>query len=161
VPAGDGDVERQQDDGRGVDGHRRRDLVEGDAIEQGSHVFDGIDGDAHLADLARGKRVVGVVADLRREVERDAEAHHPLRQEVAVAAVGFGGCRESRVLPHRPRTAAVHRGLYAAREGEGAGLADVGSRVGACEVVGGSEKAGLGAGRHAVAAILRSNAPVS
>ena len=63
------DVEREQDGGGGVDGHRRGDAVEGDAGEEALHVFEGIDGDSYLADFADGHGVVGVVADLRGQIE--------------------------------------------------------------------------------------------
>ena len=53
-------------------------------------------------------RVVGVVAELRRQVERDREARLPLLEQVAVALVRLLRRREARVLPHRPRPAAVH-----------------------------------------------------
>ncbi len=43
---GGADVEREQDRRRRVDGHRRRDLVEGNPGEQVDHVVEGVDGDA-------------------------------------------------------------------------------------------------------------------
>ena len=103
LPLADRDVERQQDDRRRVDGHRRRHLVERDAVEQRRHVLERVDGHADLADLAGGQRVVGVVAHLRRQVEGDAQARLALRQQVAVAAVGLRRRGEPGVLPHRPR----------------------------------------------------------
>ena len=105
LPLADGHVERQQDDGGGVDGHRRRHAVERDAVEQRRHVVDRVDGDADATDLARGQRVVRVVADLGRQVEGDAEAAHALGQQVAVALVGFRRGPEPGVLPHRPEPA--------------------------------------------------------
>ena len=134
LPARDRDVERQQDDGRGVDGHRRRHPVERDALEQRRHVLDRVDGDADSADLAGRQRVVRVVADLRRQVEGDAESGHALGEQVAVAAVRLGGGPESGVLPHRPGPAAVHRRLDAAGEGELHRGTHVGVRVDADEV---------------------------
>ena len=53
LPLADRDVQREQDDRRRVDGHRRRDLVERDAVEERGHVFDRIDRDADPADFAR------------------------------------------------------------------------------------------------------------
>ena len=53
----------------GVDGHRGGDVVERDAGEEAFHVFDGVDGDADLADFAEGHGMVGVVADLGRQIE--------------------------------------------------------------------------------------------
>ena len=118
LPPRHGDVERQQDDRRRVDRHRRRDAVERDAVEQRRHVLDRVDRDADAADFARGQRVVGVVAHLRRQVEGDAQAADALREQVPVARVRFGRRAEPGVLPHRPQPAAVHRRLDAARERE-------------------------------------------
>ena len=66
----------------------------------------------------RAERMIGVVADLRRQIERDAQAHDALVEQVAVAAVRLGGRAETGVLPHRPRPAAIHRRLDAAGERE-------------------------------------------
>ena len=118
LPPRDGDVEREQDDGRRVDGHRRRDAIERDAVEQRRHVLDRVDRDADPADFARGERMVRVVAHLRRQIEGDAQAADALREQIAVARVRFGGGAEPGVLPHRPQPAAVHRRLDAARERE-------------------------------------------
>ncbi len=67
--AGGGDVEREQDAGGGVDGHRGGDGVERDVGEEALHILDGIDGDADLADFPDGHGVVGVIADLGGEIE--------------------------------------------------------------------------------------------
>ena len=72
-----------------------------------------------------GQVVIAVVADLRRQVERDAQAADALRQQVAIALVGFGRGPEAGVLPHRPQPAAIHRRLDAAREGKFAGKGKV------------------------------------
>ena len=53
LPPRDRDVERQQDRRGRVDGHRGGNFRQLDAVEQALHVFDGIDGDADLADFAR------------------------------------------------------------------------------------------------------------
>jgi len=52
--------------------------------------------------LARGERMVGVVAHLRRQIEGDAQAADALREQVAIARVGFFRRGEAGVLPHRP-----------------------------------------------------------
>ena len=57
--------------------------------------------------------MVGVVAHLRGQIERDAQAVDALGQEVAIAGVGFGGGSKSGILPHRPEPAAIHRRLDA------------------------------------------------
>ena len=121
----DDGVHRDEHGRRGVDGHRGADLVERDAVEHRLHVGERVDGDADLADLALGERVVGVVAELRREVEGDGEAGLALAQEELEALVGLLGGAVAGVLADRPEAAAVHVGLDAAGEGVLAGIADV------------------------------------
>ena len=58
-----------------------------DLVEQLAHVAQVHDGDANLADLAPGQRVVGVVARLGREVERDRQAGLAFGQVRAVELV--------------------------------------------------------------------------
>ena len=67
-------VQEQQDRRGRVDRHRRRDLVERDALEDPAHVVDRVDRDAGAADLALAQRVVGVAAELGRQVEGHREA---------------------------------------------------------------------------------------
>ncbi len=126
---GRGDVEREQDAGGRVDGHRGGDGVERDALEEALHVFDGVDGDADLADFAEGHGVVGVVADLGGEIEGDGEAGGAVGEEEFVAAVGLLGVAHAGVLAHGPEAAAVHGGLDAAGVGVLAGVAEVAVRV--------------------------------
>ena len=71
---GDRDVERQQDRGGAVDREAGADLVERDAVEQDLGVGERVDRDADPADLLLDLGVVGVVAALRRQVERDRQA---------------------------------------------------------------------------------------
>ena len=71
---GDRDIERKENDRGRIDRHRRRHVIQRDAVEQRRHVFERVDGDADPADFTGGKRMVGVVAHLRRQVERDAQA---------------------------------------------------------------------------------------
>ena len=115
-------VEQEQCAGRGVDRHRRRHLVERDAVEQRPHVVDRVDRDADLADLAVSHRVVGVVAHLGRQVEGDRQAAGAGLDQPVVALVGLRGGAEPGVLAHRPRAAGVHRRVDATGEREGAGL---------------------------------------
>ena len=49
----DGDVEREQNRGGGINGHGGGDGFERDAVEERLHVFEGIDGDADFADFAQ------------------------------------------------------------------------------------------------------------
>ena len=144
---GDDLVGQQQDGRRGVDRHRRRDLVQRDAVEQGPHVVDRVDGHADLADLARCERVVGVVAHLRRQVERDRQAGLAGAEQLVVAGVGLRGRAEPGVLAHGPGPAGVHRRVDAAGVGILPGGTDqggvgTGARLGVVE--GGERTSGLG-----------------
>ena len=154
----DGDVEGQEDGGRGVDGHRRADLVEGDALEEDLHVGEAGYGDARAPDLARSEGVVGVVAGLRREIEGDAETGLAMFEEVAVAGVGLLGRGEAGVLAHRPDAPAVHVGLDTAGVGVLAGVSECVGVVEAPEVFGGVDGIDLdaGVGLEAVAALPES-----
>ncbi len=133
-------VQRQQNDRRRVDGHRGRDAIERDVVEQRRDVFDRIDGDADLADFAGGQRMVRVVSHLRRQIEGDAQPADAVGKEVAVSLVRFLRGREAGVLPHRPQPAAVHGGLDAASERELAGSAEIGGRIPAGEVIGRADR---------------------
>src|SRR4051812_17689518 len=59
---------------------------------------------------------VGVVAHLRRQIERGREPRLARLEQVVKPLVGLFGGPESRVLPHGPEAAAVHRRLHPARE---------------------------------------------
>ena len=118
-----GDVEREQDRRRRVDGHRRGHALQRDPVEQLAHVLDGGDGHADLADLALGHRVVGVVADLGRQVERHREPARAGRQQGVVPLVRRLSRREAGVLAHGPEPLAVHLGVDAAGVRELAGRA--------------------------------------
>jgi hypothetical protein len=123
--ARNGHIEREQDARRGVDGHRRRDVVERYAVEEALHVLDGIDRYADFADFAEGEGLVGVVADLRRQIEGDRKALSPLLEKEFVTVVALFCVAHAGVLAHGPEPAAIHGGLNAAREGKFAGEAEV------------------------------------
>jgi hypothetical protein len=108
------DVEAEQDDGRPVDGHRRRDLIERDPIEQRLHVGETGDRNARLPDLTLRPRVIGVVAHERREIERRREARLPMLEQELEARVRVGGTAEPGELPHGPQLPAVTRRVDAA-----------------------------------------------
>ena len=118
-------VQQQQARRRRVDRHRRRHLVERDAVERRAHVVDRVDRHARAPDLAQAARVVGVQAQLRRQVERHRQPRRALREQVAVALVRLLRRRVARVLAHRPRLLAVHLAVHAARVRELARLAQV------------------------------------
>ena len=117
-------VEQQQHRGGRVDRHRRRDLVERDAVEHPPHVVDRVDGDAGAADLALAERVVGVAAELGGQVEGHRQAGRAVVDQVVEALVGLLGGRVAGVLAHRPAAVAVHPLVDAAREGVLARLAE-------------------------------------
>ena len=118
------DIERQQNRGRGVDGHRGGNLGQFDAVEKALHVFDGIDGHADFSDFPDGQRMVGIQADLRGQIEGDGEPGGAVGQQIFVALVGFLGVAHAGVLAHGPEPSAVHGGLHAAGERIFAGIAD-------------------------------------
>jgi len=102
-------VHRQQDDGRGVDRHAGRDLVEWNPLEDGLEIRQRVDGDAGFADLAGSHRGIRVVAHLRREIERHREARRALVDQIVEPLVCFAGGAHPRILAHRPQSTAVHR----------------------------------------------------
>ena len=133
--AGD-DEAREHGQHRAVHRHRHRHLVERDAVEEDLHVLDRVDRDAGLADVADDARVVAVVAAVRREVERDRQAHLPGGEVLAVEGVRLLGGREARVLADRPRPVRVHRRprapherLEAGQPADGLEPLEVGRRV--------------------------------
>ncbi len=101
-------VKKEEQCRRRVDRHRRGDVAQGDLVEEQLHVGDRVDRDARAPDLADGPRVVGVVPELRREVEGDRETRLSALEQVAEPLVRLGGRAEACVLPNRPRPAAVH-----------------------------------------------------
>ena len=107
------DVQRQQP-GRGrVDRHRGVHLTQRDALQQRRHVAAVGDRHADLPDLAARELVVGVVAGLRRQVERDREAGLALLQVAPVELVGRLRGRVARVGAHHPGTVALGQTVVA------------------------------------------------
>ena len=129
APLGDHDVKRQQHDGGRVDGHRRRHLGERDVGEQPLDVGDRRDRNPFAPDLAARRRIVGIEAHQRGHIERGRKARLPVRQQVAKPAVGVFRRAEAREHAHRPRLAAVHRFVGAARERKAARRAQALRRV--------------------------------
>ncbi len=105
--------------------HRHRDAhaVEGDSVEENLHVFDGIDGDAGFPDIADDAGMVGVIAAMGRQIERDRKPGLAGRQIGAVEGIRFLGGRKTGVLAYRPRTMRIHGGARAAQIGGEAGQA--------------------------------------
>ena len=104
------DVETEQPCGGRIDGHRRVHVADRYAVEELAHVAEMCDRHPYLADLAARMRVVGVVAGLGRQIERDRQARLALREVGAVELVRGAGGRVSRVRAHHPRPVrhAVH-----------------------------------------------------
>ena len=109
------DVEREHRQHGAVHRHRHRHLVQRDAVEQLAHVVDGVDGHPGHADVAGHPRVVGVVAAVGGQVERDRQALLPGREVAPVERVGLVGRGEPGVLADRPRLGDVHRRVGAAQ----------------------------------------------
>ena len=110
------DIERHDRQHGAVHGHRHRHLVERDAIEQGAHVVDRIDGDAGHADITRHPRMVRIITAMGGEIEGDGEAHLPGFQIAAVEGVGILRRREPRILPDGPGLRRIHGGVGAPEE---------------------------------------------
>ena len=110
------DIHRQQHRRRGVDRHTGRHLAQRDFPEQRRHIIQRRDRHAHLAHLAHRNRVIGIVADLRRQVESHRKSRLPLLQQIAVALVRLLGAGVPGILAHRPEAPAEHRWLHAARK---------------------------------------------
>src|SRR6185437_4435734 len=98
-------------------------------VEQPLQVLDAVDGDARAPDLAVRHTMIGVVAHLRRQVERHREPGLAGLEQMAKALVGFFSRAEARVLTHRPKLPAVHRGIDPAGIRRLAGSADVRQRT--------------------------------
>ncbi len=65
-------------------------------------------------DFAVAQRIVGVAAELSRQVEGHREPGRAVLEQVAVAVVGVLGTGEAGVLAHRPQAVAVHAVVDAA-----------------------------------------------
>ena len=90
APLGHVDVHRQQDGGRRVDRHGRRDLREVDLAVEVLHVGERVDGDAALAHLAQRQRVVRVAAHEGGQVERGRQPVAAVGQQLPEPPVGVG-----------------------------------------------------------------------
>ena len=115
------DVHRHHRQHRAVHGHRHRHPVERNSVEEDFHVLDRVDGDTGLADVAGDTRVIGVVAAVGRQIERDGQSRLPCLEVAAVERVRFLGGGVARVLAQRPGPAGVHGGSRAPDERREAG----------------------------------------
>ncbi len=83
--------------------------------------------------------MIGIAAHQRRQIEGDAQAGRPCRQQLAVALIGVFWRPEPGELPHRPELASIAGGMNAARIGKRPGLAQLGVVVELGNAVGGVE----------------------
>ena len=109
-------VQREDRQHGAVHGHRDRDGGQVDAVEQLSHIEDGIDCHAGHSDITRDPWMVGVIAAVGGEVERDRKALLPGGEVAAVERVGFRRGGETGVLPDGPWLVDVHRRVRPAQE---------------------------------------------
>jgi hypothetical protein len=122
------DVHGQQDGGRSIDGHGSGNFFQRDLVEKGFHVPQRVDGHPYLSHLSLGQRMIGIVADLGRQVKGHGEAGLAVFQEVTVTPVRILSGPEPRILAHGPEAAPVHGGLDAAGVREFSGYVQV-SRI--------------------------------
>ena len=110
------DEQRQDWQHRAVHGHGYAHLGQRDAVEQGAHIVDGIDGNARHAHVAAHAGVVAIVAAVRGEVEGDRKALLAAREIAPVEGVRILRRGEARILPDGPGLLDVHGGIGAAQE---------------------------------------------
>ncbi len=122
---GCGDEERPDDRGRAVDGHRCRDAVERQSVEQELHVGDGVDRHAAGAEFPHRPRLVVVVPHQSGHVEGDGEAVVPGGKQVLVPLVRLLHRPEAAEHADGPRLPTVARAMNAAGERVCPGKVDV------------------------------------
>jgi hypothetical protein len=110
------DVERHDRQHRAVHGHRDAHLIERNPGEEDSHVVDRINRDSRHADVAEHARIVGVVAAVGRQVERDGEPLLTGGEVASIERIALFGGREARVLTNGPRLLHVHRRVRSAQK---------------------------------------------
>ena len=85
-------IERQHPGRCRIDGHGRVHLLDGNLVEQQSHVAQMADGHPNLAHLAARERMIGIIAGLGRQIEGDGQSRLALFQIGPVELVrGPGG----------------------------------------------------------------------
>src|SRR5947209_12859464 len=84
--------------------------------------------------------MIGVHADLGRQVKRYREAGGAMGEQVLVTLVGFFSIAHAGVLAHGPETATVHGGLHATGERELAGITDIAVIIPALKIGRGIER---------------------
>src|SRR6202008_5084324 len=87
-----------------------------------------------FADFALGQRMVGVISHQRRQIERDGKPGLSLRKQIAEARIRVFRRSETRKLAHRPKLAAIHRGVNSTGVRRLPGKTKVALRVPTCEI---------------------------
>ena len=113
---GHGDIHGQKDGCRGIDSHGRGDPVQGDFLENGLHIRQGINGYANLSHFTYAQGMIGIVPDLGGEVEGHTEARLTVVHEISVPLVGLLRRPETGQLPECPAASPVHRGVNSANK---------------------------------------------
>src|SRR5437868_2780270 len=96
------DVEAVEDDGGPIDGHRSRDLIERDSVEEHLHVGEAGYCHATFADLSLGPGMVRVVTHQRWEIERDGETGLAMGEQKLVSLIRVACAAKAGELPHGP-----------------------------------------------------------
>src|SRR5690606_1318585 len=95
-------------DNSAVHGHRDRHLIERDLIEKDLHIEHGVDRDTGFADIARNAFVIGIVAAVRGQVERNGKPALTCCKIPAIECIRFFRGRKSCVLTYRPGSWRIH-----------------------------------------------------
>ena len=101
---------------RSVNRERRCYLLQRQVLEKGFHLSKRWTGNAGFADFADGLRMIGVHAQLGRQVKGHVHAAQTLGQKMFESRVGIFYGVKTRVLTHGPKAATVHVGADAAGE---------------------------------------------
>ena len=112
-----GDIHCQQHCRRSVDRHAGRDAFQRNLAKERLHIIQRRNRNPHFTNFTQCHWVVGVVANLCRQVKGHRKPGLALFQQVAVACIRFFGAGISRILAHGPEAAAIHAGLHPAGVG--------------------------------------------
>jgi hypothetical protein len=110
------DVKRQHGQHRAVHGHRNRNAIQRNGVEQNLHVLDRIDGHARFAHVGKSARMIGVVTAMGRQIEGDGQALLAGGDVAAIKGVALLGGGKAGVLADRPRLGDIHRAVRPAHK---------------------------------------------
>src|SRR5262249_38209311 len=95
---------------------RHRNGIEIDVGESDFEIAQRVHRHADATHFAHGFRRIGIKPALGGEIESNVKPGLPVGDEMLEPLVGIGGIGKAGVLPHGPRTVAVHEGMDAAGE---------------------------------------------